>query len=134
MNKYMELTLIEAKKASIINEVPVGAVIVYNNKVIAKAHNLRQKKKNVLAHAEILAIEHASKKLKTWHLDGCILYVSMKPCRMCEEVIKQSRIKQIYYIVDNNKEINYSLNYIQDNTFENEYKTLIDDFFNKLRN
>lgn len=95
--KYMSLALKEAKKAFDKGEVPVGAVIVKNDVVIAKAHNLRQTKKSVLSHAEILAIEKASKKLNSWILEDCILYVTIEPCIMCAGTILQSRIKKVVY-------------------------------------
>lgn len=95
--KYMRLALIEAKKAFDKNEVPVGCVIVKDDKVIAKAHNLRQTKKSVLAHAEILAIQKASKKLDSWILEDCTMYVTLEPCPMCAGTILQSRIKKLVY-------------------------------------
>ena len=95
--KYMRLALIEAKKAFDKNEVPVGCVIVKDDKVIAKAHNLRQTKRSVLAHAEILAIQKASKKLDSWILEDCTMYVTLEPCPMCAGTILQSRIKKLVY-------------------------------------
>lgn len=95
--KFMKLALQQAKKAAIIGEVPVGAVIVKDNIVIAKAYNLRQKKKSVLGHAEILAIEKASKKLNSWILEDCTIYVTVEPCIMCTGTIIQSRIKRVVY-------------------------------------
>ncbi len=102
MNQYyMNLAIIEAKKAIKHNEVPVGAVIVKNNKVISKAYNKRESKKNSIKHAEIIAIEKACKKMKNWRLDDCIIYVTMEPCMMCCGAIEQSRIKKIVYGIDN---------------------------------
>lgn len=95
MNKFMELALNEAKKAYSKKEVPVGAVIIKDDVIIAKAHNLREQKHTSLAHAEILAIEKACKKLKSWRLDGCIMYVTLEPCLMCAGAITQSRIKKV---------------------------------------
>ena len=92
----MNEALKEAKKAYIKKEVPVGAVIVKNGKVIAKAHNLREKKKNALAHAEILCINKACKKLRNWRLEDCEMYVTLYPCAMCMGAIKQSRISRVY--------------------------------------
>lgn len=96
-NKFMKIALKEAQKALEKNEVPIGAVIVKDNKVIAKAHNLREKNNLVTSHAEILAIQKASKKLKSWRLDSCTLYVTIEPCPMCAGAIIQSRIKELFY-------------------------------------
>ena len=94
---FMNLALKEAKKAFLKGEVPVGAVIVKDNQVIAKAHNLRQTKKSVISHAEILAIQKATKKLNSWILEGCTLYVTIEPCIMCAGTILQSRITKVVY-------------------------------------
>lgn len=87
----------EAKKAYIKGEVPVAAVVVKDNKIISKAYNLKEAKKSVLAHAEILALEKAYKKVGNWRLDGCDIYVTLEPCSMCAAAIHQSRIDNIYY-------------------------------------
>jgi tRNA(adenine34) deaminase len=76
--------------------VPVGAVIVKNNKIISKAHNLKEKMKNVAYHAEMIAISDASKKMDNWRLNGCSMYVTLEPCPMCAGAIIQSRIDKIY--------------------------------------
>jgi tRNA(adenine34) deaminase len=101
--KYMALALKEAEKAFKKNEVPVGCVIVKDDKVIAKAHNLRQTKKSVLGHAEILAIEKASKKLNSWILEDCTIYVTLEPCPMCAGTILQSRIKKLVFAANEPK-------------------------------
>ena len=93
---FMEEALKEAKKAYKKQEVPVGAVIVKNGKIIARAHNLREKKQCATAHAEILAIEKASKKLDSWRLIDCDMYVTLEPCTMCMGAIISSRIKNLY--------------------------------------
>ena len=90
----------EEKKAYKLKEVPVGVVIVLNDRIIATAHNMREKKKNVLKHAELIALEKASKKMKTWKLNDCILYTTLFPCPMCAAAIQQSRIKKIIYVND----------------------------------
>lgn len=95
MNKYMKLALNEAKKAYKIKEVPVGAVIVKDDIVIAKAYNLREKTNNAISHAEILCINKACKKLNSWRLDGCIMYVTLEPCLMCAGAITQARISKV---------------------------------------
>lgn len=106
MNNYIEVALKEAKKSIKTDDIPVGAIIVENGKIIAKAHNTREKTHKITGHAEINAIEKASKKKKTWHLSNCELYTTLEPCKMCLEVIKQSRIKKVYYFAKNEKEIN----------------------------
>lgn len=98
--KEMNKLLLKAIKK---NEVPVGAIIVKNNKIIAKAYNKTNKTNNILSHAEILAIIKASKKIKNWRLDDCTLYVSLEPCNMCKEIIKKSRIKQVIYYSKQNE-------------------------------
>ena len=95
--KYMKVALKEAEKARVIDEVPIGCVIVLNNKIIAKAHNIRESKQNPVGHAEILAIQKASKKLNSWRLENCEMYVTIEPCIMCAGAIIQSRIKKVYY-------------------------------------
>ena len=95
-NELMKMCQKALKK----NEVPVAALIIKENKIIAKAYNKRHNKNNILNHAEIMAINKASHKLKDWRLDNCDLYVTLKPCSMCENIIKQSRIKNVYYILD----------------------------------
>lgn len=93
----MNLALKEAKKAYKKLEVPIGAVIVKDGKIIARAHNLREKKQSSLAHAEILAIKKACEKLESWRLDGAELYVTLEPCAMCAGAITQARIKKVYF-------------------------------------
>lgn len=129
---YMSEALKEAKKAYEIGEVPVGAIIIKDGKIIAKAHNLKEKKQLATAHAEILAIEKASKKMKNWRLEGCELFVTLKPCKMCRQVIKEARIKQVYYgseesIVNESTKENYT--YIE----SGECSQILKDFFKKLR-
>ena len=94
---YMNIAYKEALKALQEDEVPVGAIIVKDNKIIARAHNLKETLNLSTAHAEILVINKASKKLKTWHLDDCIMYVTLEPCVMCAGAIIQSRIKKVVY-------------------------------------
>ena len=94
---FMKEALKEAKKAYLKEEVPVGCVIVYNNEIIARAHNTRHKNKSALDHAEILAIKKANKKLNAWMLDNATIYVTLEPCLMCAGAIFQSRIKRVVY-------------------------------------
>lgn len=93
----MSLAIKEAKKACLIDEVPVGAVIVKNDKVIAKAHNTREKTNDPTAHAEINAIRKACKKLNSWRLVGCTIYITVEPCSMCAGTILWSRIDRVVY-------------------------------------
>lgn len=94
-DKYMKLAIEEAKLAYKENEVPVGAVIILNDKIIAKSHNLRQNTNDITNHAELIAIREASKKIGDWRLDDAIMYVTLFPCPMCASAIIQSRIKKI---------------------------------------
>jgi tRNA(adenine34) deaminase len=95
--RFMKASLSEAKKAAAKGETPVGAVIVKDGKIIARAHNLRESKKNALCHAEISAINKASKKLGGWRLIGCELYVTLEPCPMCAGAIINSRIEKVFF-------------------------------------
>ena len=94
--EYMLEAIKQAKIAAKHNEIPVGAIIVYKDKIIAKAYNKKEKKQNVLEHAELIAIRKASKIIKNWRLSDCELYVTLEPCPMCASAIKQSRIKTVY--------------------------------------
>ena len=96
-NKFMKLAIKQAQKAVTLDEVPVGAVIVKDGKVIARAHNQMEKTQLATAHAEILAINKACKKLKSWRLDGLEMYVTIEPCAMCAGAIVNSRIKKVYF-------------------------------------
>lgn len=93
---FMKEALKEAKRAYKKEEVPIGAVIVKDGKIIAKAHNLRETKRRACAHAEILAIEKACKKLNAWRLENCDMYITLEPCTMCAGAIINSRIRKIY--------------------------------------
>ena len=95
--RFMKEAIKEAKKAELIDEVPVGCVIVKDDKVIARGHNIRETKKTPLGHAEIIAIDKASKKLNAWRLQDCDIYITLEPCIMCTGAIIQSRIKHVYY-------------------------------------
>lgn len=95
--KYMRLALLEAKKAAREDEIPIGCVIVKDNKVISRGHNKREKKNDVTSHAEIEAIRKANKKLNDWQLIDCDLYVTIEPCIMCMGAIIQSHIRNVYY-------------------------------------
>lgn len=134
--KYMKIAIMQAKKALKNNEVPVGAVIIKDNKIISKAYNKKEKTKNSTKHAEIIAISKACKKLKNWRLENCEIYVTMEPCMMCSGAIEQSRIKKIIYGVKNE---NYGCTdklknvEIISQVCEEECKNLIQSFFRKRR-
>ena len=137
MNEYyMKLAIQQAKKAYKYEEVPVGAIIVKNNKIIAKSFNKKEKTKNVTKHAEIIAISKACKKLKNWRLDDCEIYVTMEPCMMCCGAIEQSRIKKIIYGAKNE---NYGSTELLKNieiisqVCEKECRELVQSFFKKRR-
>jgi len=134
--KYMELALKEALKARKKDEVPVGAVIVYKNKVIAKAHNLKEKKKLCFMHAEIIAIMKASKKIKNWRLNECEMYVTLKPCDLCMATLKEARIKKVIYATESEKSkenITVPIEKINDENTENECRQILQFFFKNKR-
>ena len=95
--QYMLLAFKEAEKAYKKNEIPIGCIIVKNNKIIAKAYNKREKNNKIVDHAELIAITKANKKIKNWRLDDCTMYVTMEPCMMCCGAIEQSIIKKVIY-------------------------------------
>ena len=95
-NKFMKEALKEAQKAYDKNEIPVGAVIVKDNKIIARAHNIKEEKNDTTKHAEIIAIQKASKKLGSWRLLNCEMYVTLEPCSMCAGALIQARLKKVY--------------------------------------
>lgn len=94
---FMNEAYKEAQKAFDKNEVPVGAVVVYEDKIIAKAHNLRQGKQLIHGHAEFLALEKAAKKLGAWRLEDVSVFVTLEPCPMCAGAMIQARVKSCYY-------------------------------------
>lgn len=93
--KYMKEAMKQAKKAYKLEETPIGCVIVYEDKIIARAYNKRNLKKSTLAHAELLAIEKASKVLGDWRLEDCTMYITLEPCPMCAGAIVQARVKKV---------------------------------------
>ena len=102
--KYMKAAIRQAKKAYALDEVPIGCVIVQNDKIIARGYNRRNTDKNALAHAEIAAIRKASKKTGDWRLEDCTMYVTLEPCQMCAGAIVQSRMKKVVIASMNPKE------------------------------
>ena len=144
--KFMKEALKEAKKAYEKLEVPVGAVIVKNGKIIARAHNLKETKKDTTKHAEILAIEKASKKLNAWRLLDCEMYITLEPCSMCAGAIINSRIKKIYIGALDEKTgaagsvfnlFDYKFNHkveVEKGILQKECEKVLKDFFKELRN
>ena len=144
--KFMKEALKEAKKAYEKLEVPVGAVIVKNGKIIARAHNLKETKKDTTKHAEILAIEKASKKLDAWRLLDCEMYITLEPCSMCAGAIINSRIKKIYIGALDEKTgaagsvlnlFDYKFNHkveVEKGILQKECEKVLKDFFKELRN
>ncbi len=97
MEKFMRAAIAEAEKARIEDEVPIGAVIVLDGKIIARAHNKTEKTNSATAHAEVLAIQKACKKLKSWRLEQAEMYVTVEPCAMCAGAIVNARMKKVYF-------------------------------------
>lgn len=93
--KYMRAAIGQARKAGAIGEVPIGCVIVYEDKIIARGYNRRTIDKNVLSHAEIIAIKKACKKMGDWRLEGCTMYITLEPCQMCSGAIIQARVSEV---------------------------------------
>lgn len=120
---YMQVCIEEAKKALKHGDIPVGAVIVRGGKIIAKAHNQKERKKCSVLHAEIIAIQKASRKLKNWHLDGCEIYVTLEPCSMCYSAIEQARISKICFGASAENQKSNIVNVFQ-NSYNNKIKIL----------
>lgn len=135
--KFMGEALKEAKKAYIKEEVPVGSVIVKDNKIIARAHNCMESLVDSTAHAEIIAIRKASKKLKNWRLLDATLYVTVEPCKMCKSALSQARVKKIIFGCKRPKQKtkwDFNLNNsIYGNILEDECKNIIKNFFLERR-
>ena len=133
IDKITKKLLVLTKKAESIGEVPISALIVYNNKILCSAYNTVEKDNNVLSHAEIKVIKSATKKLNNWRLDNCELYVTIEPCDMCKEIIKKARIKNVYYFTkqNNNKtEKNTNCIYLNNNDC---FLIILKNFFNNKR-
>jgi len=142
---YMGEALKEAVKAYHKNEVPIGCVIVYQDKIISKAHNKRVKKESTTAHAEIIAIEKANKVIGSWRLEDCDIYVTLEPCAMCAGAIMQARMRHLYFATSDPKsgalggkfnlykeDFNHTVG-VTCGILESESKQLIQTFFKKLR-
>lgn len=126
-----------AKKAKTKGEIPVSALVIHNGLILSKAYNLKEKKQNCMEHAEIRVIKKASKRLKRWNLSDCDLYVTLKPCKMCEEVIKSCRIKNVYYLLDKLEyKHDFDKTLFSDFGLEEDkvsYQHLLSDFFKNIR-
>ncbi|WP_079504132.1 tRNA adenosine(34) deaminase TadA [Mesobacillus jeotgali] len=144
--QFMLEAIEEAKKAGQMDEVPIGAVIVLDGEIIGRAHNLRETRQNSIAHAEVLAIDEACKKLGTWRLEDSVLYVTLEPCPMCAGAIMLSRVKKVVYGAKDPKGgcAGTFMNILQDERFnhqsevvsgvlETECGSLLSDFFRDLR-
>ncbi len=144
--KYMKEAIKEAIKAYKIEEVPVGAIIVKDGKIIARAHNKKETKKNATSHAEILAIQKACKKLESWRLTDCEMYVTLEPCSMCAGALINARIKKVYIGTEDTKTgaCGSVLNLLEDYKFnhkieiekyilKDECEKILKDFFKMLR-
>lgn len=144
--KFMKVALKEAKKACEKLEVPVGAVIVKDGKIIAKAHNQKETKFDTTKHAEILAIQKASKKLGAWRLLNCEMYVTLEPCSMCAGALIQARLKKVYIGTMDKKTgacgsilnlLDYEFNHkveFETGILQQECEKILKDFFKDLRN
>jgi len=134
MEKYFKILEKMMLKAYKNNEVPVAALMVYNNKVISKGINKRNLSNNVLDHAEIIAIKKANKRLKSWRLTDCDLYVTLEPCEMCKKIIEESRISNVYYMLKSKTNKTNKTNYIfLENDFSKMIKQNMMDFFKNKR-
>ncbi len=142
-NEFMKEALKLAKKSG--KDIPIGAVIVKDGKIIAKAVNEREKKHNVIYHAEMLALEKACKKLKNWRLNDCEIYITLEPCPMCASAILQARIQKIYFGAydllngafcsksDMRKIMDYNAE-VKGGIMEEECTKILKDYFEGLRN
>ncbi|MBE5964989.1 MAG: tRNA adenosine(34) deaminase TadA [Lachnospiraceae bacterium] len=144
--KYMKEAIKQAKKALLLEETPIGCVIVYDDKIIARGYNRRNTDKSTLAHAEIMAIKKASKIVGDWRLEDCTMYVTLEPCQMCAGAIVQARMKRVVVGAMNKKagcagsvlnlldmkEFNHQVE-LETGILEEECSQIISDFFKKLR-
>lgn len=144
--KYMKAALREARKAELLEEVPIGCVIVQGDKIIARGYNRRNTDKNTLAHAELTAIRKASRKTGDWRLEDCTMYVTLEPCQMCAGAIVQSRMAKVVIGAMNPKagcagsvmnllqvaQFNHQVD-IESGVLEEECSRMLSDFFRRLR-
>lgn len=144
--KYMREALKQARRAERAGDVPIGCVIVFEDQIIARGYNKRNAKKTTLAHAELLAIEKASKWLGDWRLEGCKMYITLEPCQMCAGAIVQARIPKVVVGAMNKKAgcagsvmnlfqvkaFNHQVEFVN-GVLEEECSQLLSDFFKRLR-
>ncbi|MBQ9984263.1 MAG: tRNA adenosine(34) deaminase TadA [Lachnospiraceae bacterium] len=144
--KYMKEAMKQAKKAAMVGDVPIGCVIVHEDKIIARGYNKRNAKKTTLAHAELLAIEKASKKLGDWRLEECTMYITLEPCQMCAGAIVQARIPRVVVGAMNKKAgcagsvinlfqipaFNHQVEF-KNGVLEEECSVMLSEFFKELR-
>ena len=144
--RFMKEAIRQAKKARALEEVPIGCVIVYEGKIIARGYNRRNTDKNTLSHAELNAIRKASKKLGDWRLEGCTMYVTLEPCQMCAGALMQSRIDRVVIGSMNPKAgcagsvlnllemdgFNHKVEVIR-GVLQEECSSMLSDFFKELR-
>lgn len=131
--KYMKEAYKEAIKAYNNDEVPVGVVIVKDDKIISRAYNKVEKDKDVSKHAEIIAISKASKKLNNWRLNDCDLYVTLEPCMMCKTAIELARIRNVYYCINKIETDLFKSNFNKIEDYKNESLKLLKTFFKEKR-
>lgn len=133
---YVEKIIELAKKSLETGDVPIGAIIVRDNEIIGEGYNTREKKQDVMGHAEINAIKMAADRLNNWNLSDCDLYVTLKPCQMCSEIIKQSRINRVIYLIEkpeNKREYSKTKFMLISNNFSKDYAEILSNFFKDLR-
>jgi tRNA(adenine34) deaminase len=143
---FMKEAILEAKKAEELNEVPIGAIIVMDGKIISRAHNLRERNQSAVAHAELLAIDRACREIGSWRLEGATLYVTLEPCPMCSGAIILSRVERVVYGASDPKGgcAGTFMNLLQDERFnhqsdvtkgifEEECSQLLSQFFHGIR-
>ncbi len=146
MKDFMTIALEEAKKAYEKGEVPIGAVVVCDGKVISRGQNKRQRTQNAIHHAEIIAIDKACRKLKSWRLENCDLYVTLEPCPMCAGAAINARIKNVYFAckektsndnlleqISKSDRLNHKTNFVHVGTLEEECSSLLTNFFKSKR-
>ena len=146
MEKFMKQALLLAKKAYLLGEVPIGAVVVHSGEIVGRGYNKREKSQNAIKHAEIIAIEQACKKLNSWRLENCQIFVTLEPCPMCAGAIANARIKELHYAckektscdslcetILSSQRLNHKVEIFFDDKHEEEISLLLGDFFKDKR-